>query len=196
MSGVLFGRQLLDLAHLFGQPGFDAYRPLIIVIALAVYAFVTAIPFVPGAEIGLGLLLMLGPEIAVLVYVSTVLALTLAYLVGRAVPAGACAAAFAFFGFRKTRDLVLEMAALDPHARLELLLQRAPKRIVPRLLRHRYLALAVTLNLPGNTLLGGGGGIALMAGLSGLYPMPAYLMTVVIAVVPVPLLVGLSQMLL
>lgn len=66
---------------------------------------------------------------------------------------------------------------------------------MPRLLRHRYLALAVALNLPGNTLLGGGGGIALMAGLSGLYPMPAYLTTVAIAVAPVPLLVGLSPLL-
>jgi hypothetical protein len=53
----------------------------------------------------------------------------------------------------------------------------------------------VALNLPGNTLLGGGGGIALMAGLSGLYPMPAYLTTVAIAVAPVPLLVGLSPLL-
>ena len=193
MSGVLFGRQALDLA--LSELGYNTYQPWIIAIALAVYAFVTAIPFVPGAEIGLGLLLMLGPQIAGLVYVSTILALSVPYLVGRAVPAAACAAAFAFFGLRRTRDLVLELAALDAYARLDLLLERAPRRFVPHLLRHRYLALAVAVNLPGNTLLGGGGGIALMAGLSGLYPMPAYLMTVAIAVAPVPLLVGLSPLL-
>jgi hypothetical protein len=48
--------------------------------------------------------------------------------------------------------------------------------------------LALAFNLPGNTLLGGGGGIALAAGMSGLYRPVAYLATVVLAVAPVPLL--------
>ena len=64
--------------------------------------------------------------------------------------------------------------------------------MVPVLLRHRYLALGVAFNLPGNTLLGGGGGIALAAGMSGLYPLLAYVAVVAIAVAPVPLLVLLG----
>jgi hypothetical protein len=61
--------------------------------------------------------------------------------------------------------------------------------VVPFLLRHRYLALAIALNLPGNFLLGGGGGIALLAGVSRLYAVPGFLATVTCAVAPVPLAV-------
>jgi hypothetical protein len=41
---------------------------------------------------------------------------------------------------------------------------------------------------------GGGGGIALSAGMSGLYPLPAYFTTVAIAVAPVPLVFALSRL--
>ena len=155
----------------------------------AAYVLASVIPFVPGAEIGLGLMMMLGSGICFLVYLSTVVALSLAYLIGRLVPARATARAFAFFGLSRARDLVLEMEPLGAEERLELLTARAPRRIIPVLLRHRYLALGVAFNLPGNTLLGGGGGIALAAGMSGLYPLSAYLVIVAIAVAPVPLIV-------
>jgi len=46
--------------------------------------------------------------------------------------------------------------------------------------------LILTLNIPGNSLVGGGGGIAFIAGLSGLFSYPAYLATILIAVAPVP----------
>jgi len=86
------------------------------------------------------------------------------------------------------------MAPLDADARLRLLLARAPARVIPRLLRHPCLALALALNLPGNSLIGGGGGIALSAGISGLYPMRSYLATVAVAVAPVPLLFALAAL--
>jgi hypothetical protein len=85
--------------------------------------------------------------------------------------------------------LVLRIAPLSAHARVDLLIAHAPRRILPFLLRHRYLALFVALNLPGNTLIGGGGGIALAAGMSGIFPIGPYLMTIAIAVAPVPLLI-------
>jgi len=56
------------------------------------------------------------------------------------------------------------------------------------LLRYRYVALAVAINTPGNVILGGGGGLALMAGLSRLFSPLPFLLTVLIAVLPVPLL--------
>lgn len=195
VGGLLAGRQLMELMYFLVQPGNEAYLHRTVLAAAVVYMLAATLPFVPAAEIGWGLMLMLGPEIAILIYVSTVLALTLAYVIGRAIPVAACAAAFEFLGFRKARGLVLKMATLDTNARLRLLLSRAPARFVPRLLRHRYLALVVAFNLPGNTLVGGGGGIALSAGMSGLYPMPAYLVTVAIAVAPIPLLIALSKLL-
>lgn len=194
VGGLLLGQQFMDLAMMAVHLGNEAQLQVIAMPAIAIYMIVAALPFVPAAEIGLGLMVMFGPPIAGLVYTSTVLALLAAYLIGRAVPAPVCAAGFGFLGMRKAQDLVLETAALNASARLELLLARAPRRVVPVLIRHRYLALALALNLPGNTVLGGGGGIALAAGMSGLYPLPPYLATVAIAVAPVPLLVALSTL--
>lgn len=46
-----------------------------IMIAAIVYALLIAIPFVPGVEVGLALIAVLGPQISFLVYVSTVVGL-------------------------------------------------------------------------------------------------------------------------
>jgi hypothetical protein len=80
---------------------------------------------------------------------------------------------------------------LDGQQRLQVLIEKAPIRFLPFLLRHRYLSLAVALNLPGNFIVGGGGGIALFAGISRLFSVPAFILTVALAVSPVPLAVFL-----
>lgn len=182
---------LLDL-DLRAHPGL-ALHWAVLLCALA-YAVLLAIPFVPGVEVGLGMMLILGPATYALVYLGTVLGLTLGFAAGRLVPARACARALGALGLERAQDLVLRLAPLDADARQALLLARAPARLLPLLLRHRYLALALALNLPGNALLGGGGGIALIAGMSGLYPWPRYLATVALAVAPVPLLLWLHPM--
>lgn len=66
---------------------------------------------------------------------------------------------------------------------------------VPVLLRHRHLLLGLTFNLPGNTLLGGGGAIALAAALSGMVSIPDFLATVALALAPLPLLFLLTAQL-
>jgi hypothetical protein len=48
--------------------------------------------------------------------------------------------------------------------------------------------LAVLFNLPGNTIIGDGGGIALIAGMSRLFPFPKFVFLVCVAITPVPLL--------
>lgn len=120
--------------------------------ATVIYMLAAAIPFVPGAEIGFALILAFGTPIVVLVYASMVAALTLSYVLGRFVPARTTAALFDFLGFGRARRLVLDMAPLGASERLELLTAHASRRIVPVLLRRRFLAFAVMLNLPGNTL--------------------------------------------
>jgi hypothetical protein len=45
----------------------------------------------------------------------------------------------------------------------------------------------VAINLPGNIVIGGGGGIALMAGLSRLFSPSGFVVTVAIATLPIPL---------
>ena len=189
VGGGFVGQQLTDLVSFEIRPSNEPEVHGMIMACTAAYILSSTIPFVPGAEIGLGMMMLLGSRIAILVYGSMVVALMLAYLAGRLVPHNAIARTFAFFGLRRARELVLELAPLDTGARLALLTARAPRRVVPFLLRHRFLALALAFNLPGNTLLGGGGGIALAAGMSGIYPLGAYGLTVAMAVAPVPLMI-------
>jgi hypothetical protein len=58
-------------------------------------------------------------------------------------------------------------------------------------LRHRYIALALAVNVPGNAVIGGGGGIMMVAGLSGIFaPLPTFV-AIAFAVSPVPLTIML-----
>lgn len=162
-----------------------------VVMATAAFIVASAIPFVPGLEIGIGLMVIFGAKMAVLVYASLVVALTMSYLVGRFVPAKRVAAVFGYFGLSKARDLVLRLAPLDSAARIDVLTAQAPRRLVPALLCHRYAALLILFNLPGNSVIGGGGGIAF--GLSGLYTLPGFLSALVIAAVPVPMFILVTK---
>jgi D-tyrosyl-tRNA(Tyr) deacylase len=62
--------------------------------ALLVYAIAMALPFVPGIEIGLALMLLLGEEGVLLVYLATQVSLMSSYLAGRLLPARFIVAAF------------------------------------------------------------------------------------------------------
>lgn len=157
-------------------------------VVLSVYVALMAIPFCPGIEVGLALLALFGARVAPAVYLATVLALVLAFLVGRFMPQAALAAAFDAFGMRRAGDLMRRAQALDPEQRVGLA-QRQAGRGLQRLVRHRHAALAIALNLPGNIVFGDGGGIALAAGVSRLYTLPAFAFTVLIAVAPLPVVI-------
>ncbi len=171
------------------RPGNEDLVHRTIMVSAAMYSLLLAIPFVPGAEIGLALMAMLGPPITLLVYLCTLIGLSISYLIGRMVPMVTLIRLSRDFGLGRTTELLLSIEPLDKKQRLEFLLERAPRRIVPALLRYRYLALALALNVPGNYLIGGGGGIALMAGVSRLFSIPGFLLTIALAVLPVPLAV-------
>ena len=191
-GGLVAGDWAMQITVEDLRPSTEPRLHAMLMSALGLYVLASAVPFVPGAEIGLGLLLTFGERVAVLVYAAMVAALTISYGVGRFVPSRLIALLFGHLGLRRAQALVLRMAPLAPSQRVDLLASQAPRRLVPVLLRHRYLALALVLNIPGNSLLGGGGGIALAAGMSGLYTAPAYLATLCVAVAPLPALVLLS----
>ncbi|MFK7793538.1 MAG: hypothetical protein AB8B88_12815 [Devosiaceae bacterium] len=151
------------------------------------YVGLLALPFVPGAEIGLAMLAAFGPSIAPLIYVATVASMALAYTVGRFLPVQTLERLLGLLRMRRAAALVAQAAPLSGEERLEMLLGEQPKRSVSLALRFRYIALALAVNTPGNSLIGGGGGIMMMAGLSGIFsPIPT-LLTIAIAVSPVPL---------
>jgi hypothetical protein len=162
----------------------------ILVLAVGYTAFL-AIPFVPGAEIGIALMAMHGRAVALLVYLCTIAALSISFLAGRMIPLRMIAALCGYFHLVRAAEMLTEIEHLDVNARLSHLVSRAPVRAVPFMLRHRYVALAMALNLPGNSLIGGGGGIALIAGSTRLFSVAGFLIAVAIAVSPVPLAVYL-----
>lgn len=158
----------------------------VLVLALALYALLIAMPFVPGIEIGVTLLVLQGAAIAPFVYAATCLGLGLAFLAGRVLPYAWLHGVFQDLRLRKACELLDQVAALSPERRLALLRSRLPAWLGPYVVNYRYLALAGALNLPGNSVIGGGGGLCLIAGLSRLYSPRATLLTIACAAAPVP----------
>lgn len=160
-----------------------------IMFTAVLYTMLLALPFVPGAEIGIAMITIFGPPIAFLVYVCTVAGLCFSFLAGRLVPLSWLIELAQFCRLRRTSELLKRIEPLNQHQRLSFLVRSAPNRFVPVLLRYRYLALAAALNIPGNFLIGGGGGIALIAGASRIYSLPVFMLTIFLAVAPVPVAV-------
>ena len=160
-----------------------------IMMGAAAYVGLLALPFVPGAEIGLAMLAAFGAGIAPLIYGATVASMMLAYTIGRFLPISALERLLSFLRMRRAADLVARAEELSPDERLSMLLDGQSKRTVAWGLRYRYVALALAVNTPGNSIIGGGGGIMMMAGLSGIFSPVTTLLTVVLAVSPVPLAV-------
>jgi hypothetical protein len=180
---------VVDALKLELRPSNDDLIHRTIIISAIIFGFLLAVPFVPGAEIGLSLIGMFGPKIIFLVYLCTLAGLLTSFIVGRLISLNALIKLFEDLQFQKPSQLLRRFEPLKMEDRLAFLVSEAPNRLVPFFLRHRYLALAIVVNLPGNILIGGGGGIALMAGASRLYSLPGFLVTIAIGVSPVPLAV-------
>lgn len=147
---------------------------------LFLYTILLALPFVPGAEIGISLLLVFGAAMAWPVYFATVLALSIAFAVGR-------------LSSRSRSPASLGNLPLVSDAVTSLLAGLRDRPWIHGLARFRWLALALLINMPGNTVIGGGGGIAMAAGYSRTFAYPAFLACAAVAVAPVPALVLLAE---
>jgi hypothetical protein len=179
------------LANLFAFQMWPQHADMAVFVlfsSIVTYIVLLAVPFLPGIEVGLMLMAMLGMKGIVLVYFCTVLSLSLSFLFGRVLPPRYLARALGWFHLNRGRDLITSLEPLDTEERLRFLLKSAPSRIVPFLLRHRYLIIGVLFNVPGNALIGGGGGIGLVAGMSRLFPFPKYLLLICLAITPGPIL--------
>lgn len=160
-----------------------------LILFLLAYAILIAVPFVPGVEIGLTLLAMEGPWIAPLIYLSTAMGLSLAYATGDRVPYARLHRIFEDMRLTRACRMLEAVAPLDRQDRLAALRASAPRWLRPLATRYRYVLLALLINLPGNAVIGGGGGILFTAGLSRLFlPLPT-IVTILFAVAPVPIAV-------
>ena len=152
-----------------------------------IYVLLLSLPFVPGVELGVLLMCVFGKTGIVFVYFATVAGLSLAFLMGRLLPKEWIESRLHKLGFSQTcdnsGDEIDEM--LDNLSRNRKFCQ---SRLGSFLTKYRYLTIAVLFNMPGNYLIGGGGGISLACGISSGIPWKWFLLTVVLAVSPVPLL--------
>jgi len=133
-----------------------------------------------------------GAELALPIYVSTVLGLMLAYGAGRLIPLTALARVFLDLHLTRAAALIETMAPLSSRDRIAILQSRLPRRIAAPAMRYRYLGLALLINMPGSGLIGGGGGICLTAGMSRLFAPHWSVLTLILAVLPFPLFLWLS----
>ena len=155
----------------------------VLVIGGFIYILLLSLPFVPGVELGILLMCAFGKEGIVFVYFATVVGLSIAFLIGRLIPKKWIESLLTKIGFSQTSnnqsDEIVSM--LDNFLRNK-------KWLRTLLLNYRYLVIGVLFNMPGIYLIGGGGGISLVCGISRNISFIWFLLTVVLAVSPVPLL--------
>ncbi|MDH3411653.1 MAG: hypothetical protein OEM98_04115 [Gammaproteobacteria bacterium] len=164
-----------------------------VLISLILYICLMATPFIPGVEIGLALMTMLGPKGILVTYACTLVALSISFGIGRLIPPNTLIVFLQWLHLARAAALVKNFYGLQTEDRLNYLAERLPTRTLPALLKRRYLVLAVLLNVPGNAVIGGGGGLAMMAGMSRLYSFPTYLLLISVAILPGPIVVMLSK---
>jgi hypothetical protein len=174
------------------SPETDALWHGVVLVAFVTYVALMALPFVPGVEVGMALLVAFGAEVALLVYLGTVLALTCSFLVGRLVPERILVGALKRLRLRRAHALMSQLQSLPTERRIAVLLEHVHAPVTARALRFRFVAIALALNLPGNAVLGGGGGIAMVAGMSRLCGLTGFVTTLCIAAAPVPAMVALT----
>lgn len=161
----------------------------LIVTVLLGYAILLAIPFVPGVEIGLAVLVIQGPEAAPFVYLATLTGLIIAFLVGQFAPLDRLIRLCSDLYLYRICALLERIKSTPREQRIAAMQDRLPGWLTKFVCDYRYVTLGITINLPGNIALGGGGGILMAAGLSRLFQTGYIVLTIAIAALPVPLAV-------
>jgi hypothetical protein len=188
---VILSHYLIDYALTWAETlpaRAEARAERLILLAIFVtYALLIALPFVPGIEIAIALLVLRGPEFAVPIYLATMGGLSLAFLAGHLVPIRSLRRLFLDLHLVKAAALVDRLAPLGPDQRVRELQRSLPRKHARFAIRYRYVGLALLINMPGSGLIGGGGGICLMAGMSGVFTPRITLPTLAVAILPFPL---------
>jgi hypothetical protein len=163
----------------------------LLVLALIGYALLIAIPFMPGIEVGIALLLLQGAAIAPFVYVATLAGLFLAFLIGQRVPLKILHNAFRDLHMRRACEMIAKIERTPKSDRLAGLQDRLPKWLGLITVNYRYVMIGALINIPGTFAIGGGGGILMLAGVLRLFHWSGILLTLALATLPIPLTVYL-----
>ncbi len=163
----------------------------LIITVMVGYAILLAIPFIPGVEIGIAILVLEGADAAPMVYLATVAGMLLAFLIGQYAPLDRLIPLCHDLRLLRIAKL-LERIELTPRKdRLNAMHDKLPKWLVPILCDYRYVTLGLAINMPGNIALGGGGGIMMAGGISRLFQTRFAILTILLATLPIPLSVWL-----
>lgn len=156
-----------------------------------IYILLLSLPFVPGVELGILLMCVFGKEGIVFVYGSTVAGLSLAFLFGRLIPRPWIDSVWERLRISRScsprSDELEKMADCISSERTHI-----PFWLQSFALKYRYVTIAILVNLPGNYILGGGGGISIVCGASRRISWRGFLLTTALAVSPVPIFVYLG----
>ncbi|MDF2152946.1 hypothetical protein [Vibrio sp. CAU 1672] len=166
----------IQIQEIMGLAGF--------LVLAGAYALFLAIPFVAGVEIGFLIMAIFGVKGVLVAYIGTILGLNIAFAIGRLLPKSILGKCFNKF------DLKIEMDNL-PALLDQLTREKHWLSVVGgTLLRNRYISIGLCLNFPGNSIVGGGGGLSMLAGMSHrLVRWPYFLIVSLLAPLPVPVLV-------
>ena len=177
----------IGIAKLFAEWANGRWGTGVLIAGGIIYILLLGLPFVPGVELGVLLMCIFGKEGIVFVYFATVAGLCLAFLIGRMLPKKWLESHLQKLGFSQTCDNPTDKidGFLETYSGTRRFYQH---RFRSFLSKYRYLTIAFLFNMPGNYLIGGGGGISLICGLSSSISWKWFLLTVVLAVLPVPVL--------
>lgn len=141
------------------------------------YILLLCCPFVPGAELGLLLMIVSGPVGALCVYLMTLLALSISFALGVRLK-------------HQCRNHASISARIEKDS---VLAKRLNKTQMSQAPLKSCLLLAGLLNTPGNSVIGGGAGIAMFYGYNQKLAWPRFLLTISTSVLPVPLFYFLAK---
>lgn len=146
-----------------------------LLITCSLYTLVLMVPFAPGLELGVLIMAIFGLPGILGAWLATVIGLSLAFVIGTL-------ASDTYLISRIKQKLA--NSENDPNA---------IRWIKKRFAQFSYLSIALLLNVPGNVVLGGGGGIALSAGALGHLQLKKFIGLVALAsgVLPILLIIGL-----
>lgn len=150
-----------------------------------IYAILLSIPFFPGVELAWMIIFFFGKDAVVLIYLYTLLGLSLSFLTGRNLN----------FICPPCSDK-LKSIEDKYHEKFNGLAEKIHRVFSSKicnlyfnsmLRKSHYLLLGILINIPGNSVLGGGGGIALLSGMNRSYSWRGFILTICVAIAPLPI---------
>ena len=155
---------------------------LALIIVCLLYSLILMLPFMPSMEIGVMIMLLFGAPGIIGAWLATVVGLSLAFLLGAYFKRSA-----------PIQRLLGKLARISAPEGPPTWRQHLVAFGLSRMANHPYLSVALLFNIPGNILIGGGGGIALSAGALSTMQVHRFALTVALAssLIPFLMLTGL-----